>query len=58
MLFIEKASYPSIEQMAFVIEAMRNPMNSWDKSDTQYAEMDDINWESRNGIDLGESDEK
>ena len=34
MIKLEHAVLPSPEQMAFVIEGMRNPMNSWDKSDS------------------------
>lgn len=34
MLTIEHVVLASPEQMEFVIEGMRNPMNSWDKSDS------------------------
>ena len=34
MIKLEHTVLPSPEQMAFVIEGMRNPMNSWDKSDS------------------------
>lgn len=34
MLKIEKTVLPSPEQWEIVIEGMRNPMNSWDKSDS------------------------
>ena len=34
MIKLEHAVLPSPEQMQFVIEGMRNPMNSWDKSDS------------------------
>lgn len=34
MIKIEHVVLPSPEQMEFVIEGMRNPMNSWDKSDS------------------------
>lgn len=34
MIKLEHAVLPSPEQMEFVIEGMRNPMNSWDKSDS------------------------
>ena len=37
MLKIEKTVLPDAEQWKIVIEGMRNPMNSWDKSDTDYA---------------------
>lgn len=36
MIKLEHAVLPSPEQMQFVIEGMRNPMNSWDKSDSGY----------------------
>ena len=34
MLTIEKTVLPSPEQWEIIIEGMRNPMNSWDKSDS------------------------
>lgn len=34
MIKIEHTVLPSPEQMEFIIEGMRNPMNSWDKSDS------------------------
>lgn len=34
MIKIEHVVLASPEQMAFIIEGMRNPMNSWDKSDS------------------------
>lgn len=34
MLLIEKFCTPSFEQWKMVLRGMRNPMNSWDKSDT------------------------
>lgn len=34
MIKLEHVVLPSAEQMEFVIESMRNPMNSWDKSDS------------------------
>ena len=34
MIKLEHTVLPSSEQMQFVIEGMRNPMNSWDKSDS------------------------
>ena len=53
MIKIEHTVLPSPEQMEFVIEGMRNPMNSWVKSDsdtTKYDERYDINFT------LGEND--
>jgi hypothetical protein len=37
MLTIEKTVLPSPEQWEIIIEGMRNPMNSWDKSDSRCA---------------------
>ena len=34
MIELEHTVLPSSEQMQFVIEGMRNPMNSWEKSDS------------------------
>ena len=34
MIKLEHTVLPSPEQMQFVIEGMRNPMNSWDNSDS------------------------
>ena len=34
MIKLENAVPPSPEQMAFIIQGMRNPMNSWEKSDS------------------------
>lgn len=36
MIKIEKTVLPSPEQWEIIIEGMRNPMNSWKKSDTVY----------------------
>lgn len=33
MIKLENAVLASPEQMEFIIEGMRNPMNSWEKSD-------------------------
>lgn len=41
MLTIEKTVLPSAEQWEIIIEGMRNPMNSWDKMDSQW-EADDL----------------
>jgi hypothetical protein len=38
MLKIEKTVLPSPEQWDIIIEGMRNPMNSWDKSDTHWTD--------------------
>ena len=34
MIKLEHVVLPSLEQMEFIIEGMRNPMNSWEKSDS------------------------
>ena len=36
MIKLENVVLASPEQMAFVIQGMRNPMNSWEKSDSEY----------------------
>ena len=36
MIKLEHFVGPSPEQMQFIIEGMRNPMNSWNKSDSLY----------------------
>lgn len=52
MIKIEHVVLASPEQMEFIIEGMRNPMNSWDKSDSELvtAGYDIV------GFDLGKSD--
>lgn len=37
MIKLENTVLPSSNQMQFVIEGMRNPMNSWDKSDSGFS---------------------
>ena len=34
MIKLENVMLASPEQMEFIIQGMRNPMNSWDKSDS------------------------
>ena len=41
MLKIEKTVLPSPEQWGIIIEGMRNPMNSWDKSDSYTTHIED-----------------
>ena len=41
MLTIEKTVLPSPEQWEIIIEGMRNPMNSWDKSDSYTTHIED-----------------
>ena len=52
MIKLEHVVLASPEQMRFIIEGMRNPMNSWGKSDSEYetAGYDIV------GFDLGEND--
>lgn len=38
MIKLENVVLASLEQMAFIIQGMRNPMNSWDKSDSTFIE--------------------
>lgn len=62
MIKLEHTVLPSPEQMKFVIEGMRNPMNSWYKSDSHICKqdgsfcMDCINQGKSIGYCLGESD--
>lgn len=41
MLKIEKTVLPSPEQWGIIIEGMRNPLNSWDKSDSYKTHIED-----------------
>ena len=41
MIKLEHAVFVSTKQMQFIIEGMRNPMNSWDKSDSKYNDLDE-----------------
>ena len=38
MIKIEHVVMASPEQMEFIIEGMRNPLDSWEKSDSQFME--------------------
>lgn len=63
MLKIEKTVLPSPEQWEIIIEGMRNPMNSWDKMDSEFDVdwIDDSVWPHIDGHDdviLGENDHK
>ena len=42
MLKIEKTVLPSPEQWEIIIEGMRNPMNSWGKSDSHKTNIEDV----------------
>ena len=58
MLKIEKTVLPSPEQWEIIIEGMRNPLNSWDKSDSYKTHIE--NPETLNAADfeffMGEAD--
>lgn len=61
MIKIEHTVLPSPEQMEFVIEGMRNPLNSWDKSDSDIARVcaeggELILANSINNFSLGDAD--
>jgi len=60
MLTIERFCTASPEQMEFIIDGMRNPMNSWDMSDSYITHIE--NQTTANTADfafhLGENDEK
>lgn len=43
MIKLENVVLASPEQMEFIIEGMRNPMNSWEKSDTCFADESCVN---------------
>ena len=53
MIKLEHTVLPSPEQMQFIIEGMRNPMNSWDKSDSTIVKTDH---EVDDYIDIGKTD--
>lgn len=42
MIKIEKVAAPSSEQWESIIRGMRNPMNSWDRSDSEFIPWDDV----------------
>lgn len=53
MIKLEHTVLPSPSQMQFVIEGMRNPMNSWEKSDSTVVKTDH---EVEDYIDIGKAD--
>ena len=60
MIKLEHTVLPSPEQMQFIIEGMRNPMNSWDKSDSHICRQDGsfcMECEHKNYYCLGENDQ-
>ena len=59
MIKLEHTVLPSSDQMQFIIEGMRNPMNSWDKSDSHTCRQDGafcMECENKNDYCLGEND--
>ena len=59
MIKLEHTVLPSSDQMEFVIEGMRTPMNSWDKSDCHTCRQDGsfcMECEHKNYYCLGEND--
>ena len=59
MIKLEHTVLPSSYQMEFVIEGMRNPMNSWGKSDSHTCKQDGafcMECEHKNDYCLGEND--
>ncbi len=58
MIKLEHTVLTSPEQMEFVIEGMRNPMNSWEKSDSECDNLISIHNEDivARGFNLGEND--
>ena len=59
MIKLEHVVLASPEQMRFIIEGMRNPMNSWGKSDSRTCRQDGafcMECEHKNNYCLGEND--
>lgn len=58
MIKLEHVVLASPEQMEFIIEGMRNPMNSWKRSDSRYACLcrDDIHNCPKGGLVVCEND--
>ena len=64
MIKIENVGLASPEQMEFIIEGMRNPMNSWEKSDSGecnpidrcYYSCNNVGCEPEDHFHLGEND--
>ena len=51
MIKLENVVLESPEQMAFIIEGMRNPMNSWKKSDTCFSDEACVNcYDNQRGL--------
>lgn len=58
MLKIERYVLPSPEQWDIIIEGMRNPMNSWDKSDSVHSAWLDDEGYTHEVYGIGEADQK
>lgn len=59
MIKLKNVVLVSSEQMKFIIEGMRNPMNSWEKSDSHICRQDGsfcMECEHKNDYCLGEND--
>ena len=56
MLKIENVVTPSPEQWRAVIMGARNPMNSWNRSDSQFEETADFDPEDYGGFEIGTND--
>lgn len=59
MITLENMVLPNPEQMDFIIQGMRNPMNSWEKSDSRTCRQDGsfcMECKYKNGYCLGEND--
>ena len=56
MIKLEHVVLVSSEQMEFIIEGMRNPMNSWGKSDSEYLGCDTDETDLDEWFKLGEND--
>ena len=57
MIKLENVVLASPEQMEFIIQGMRNPMNSWEKSDSKFFEQYDVNeCRSSSLFELGDND--
>lgn len=56
MIKLEHTVVPSPQQMGFIIEGMRNPMNSWDKSDS-FIVLTGDSWEEVD-YSIGENDHR
>lgn len=50
MIKLENTVFASTEQMKFIIEGMRNPMNSWDKSDSY--ENFEVDYDEKPGVEI------